>query len=43
MSKYIAAIPLSSISRLSLVEAGGRSMAQVTKALGCQYIINAWF
>ncbi len=43
MSKYIAAIPLSSISRLSLVEAGGRSMAQVKKALGCQYIINAWF
>ena len=43
MSKCIAAIPLSSISRLSLVEAGGRSMAQVKEALGCQYIINAWF
>lgn len=43
MSKYIATIPLSSVSRLSLVEAGGRSMAQVKKALGCQYIINAWF
>ena len=43
MSKYIAAIPLSSVSRLSLVEAGGRSMAQVKEALGCQYIINAWF
>ena len=43
MSKYIATIPLSSVSRLSLVEAGGRSMAQVKEALGCQYIINAWF
>ena len=43
MSKCIAAIPLSSISRLSLVEAGGRSMAQVKEALGCQYIINSWF
>ncbi len=43
MSKYIAAIPLSSVSRLSLVEAGGRSMAQVKEALGCQYIINSWF
>ena len=43
MSKYIAAIPLSSISRLYLVEAGGRSMTQVKKALGCDYIINSWF
>lgn len=43
MSKCIARIPLSSVSRLSLVEAGGRSMAQVKEALGCQYIINAWF
>ena len=43
MSKYIAAIPLSSVSRLSLVEAGGRSMAQVKETLGCQYIINSWF
>ena len=43
MSKCIATIPLSSVSRLSLVEAGGRSMAQVKEALGCQYIINAWF
>lgn len=43
MSKYIAAIPLSSISRISLVEAGGRSMAGVKEALGCQYIVNAWF
>ena len=43
MSKYIAAIPLASVSRLSLVEAGGRSMAQVKDALGCQYIINSWF
>ena len=43
MSKYIAAIPLSSITRLALVEAGGRSMAQVKEALGCQYIINSWF
>lgn len=43
MSKYIAVIPLSSITRLALVEAGGRSMAQVKEALGCQYIINSWF
>ena len=43
MSKYIATIPLSSVSRLSLVEAGGRSMAQVKETLGCQYIINSWF
>ena len=43
MSKCIAAIPLSSISRLSLVEAGGRSMMQVKEALGCDYIINSWF
>ena len=43
MSKYIATIPLSSISRLSLVEAGGRSMMQVKEALGCDYIINSWF
>lgn len=43
MSKYIAKIPLSSITRLALVEAGGRSMAQVKEALGCQYIINSWF
>ena len=43
MSKYIAAIPLSSVSRLSLVEAGGRSMMQIKEALGCDYIINSWF
>ena len=43
MSKYIATIPLSSVSRLSLVEAGGRSMMQVKEALGCDYIINSWF
>ena len=43
MSKRIAVIPLSSVSRLSLVEAGGRSMMQVKEALGCQYILNAWF
>ena len=43
MSKCIADIPLSSISRLSLVEAGGRSMMQVKEALGCDYIINSWF
>ena len=43
MSKYIAAIPLASISRLSLVEAKGRSMAQVKEAAGCDYIINSWF
>ena len=43
MSKHIAAIPLSAITRLSLVEAGGRSMAQVKEALGCQYILNSWF
>lgn len=43
MSKRIACIPLSSVSRLSLVEAGGRSMTQVKEALGCDYIINSWF
>ena len=43
MSKYIAVIPRAGITRLALVEAGGRSMAQVKEALGCQYIINAWF
>ena len=43
MSKYIAVIPRASITRLALVEAGGRSMTQVKEALGCQYIINAWF
>ena len=43
MSKYIATIPLSCVSRLSLVEAGGRSMTQVKEALGCDYIINSWF
>ena len=43
MSKHIAAIPLSAITRLSLVEAGGRSMAQVKEVLGCQYILNSWF
>ena len=43
MSKRIACIPLSSVSRLSLVEAGGRSMMQVKEALGCDYIINSWF
>ena len=43
MSKYIAKIPLSSITRLALVEAGGRSMAQVKETLGCTHIINAWF
>ena len=43
MSKYIAVIPRAGITRLALVEAGGRSMAQVKEALGCQYIINSWF
>ena len=43
MSKQVAVIPLSAVSRLSLVEAGGRSMAQVKEALGCQHILNAWF
>ena len=43
MSKYIAVIPRAGITRLALVEAGGRSMAQIKEALGCQYIINAWF
>ena len=43
MSKYIAVITRASITRLALVEAGGRSMAQIKEALGCQYIINAWF
>ena len=43
MSKYIAVIPRAGITRLALVEAGGRPMAQVREALGCQYIINSWF
>lgn len=43
MSKCVAIIPISSITRVSLVEAGGRSMAQVKQALGCTHIINSWF
>ena len=43
MSKRIAVIPRGSLKRLALVEAGGRSMAQVKEGLGCQYILNAWF
>ena len=37
MSKYIAAIPRASITRLTLVEAGGRSMAQV-KEIGRAHV-----
>ena len=33
MSKYIAVIPRAGITRLALVEAGGRSMAQIKEAL----------
>ena len=43
MSKYIAVIPRAGITRLTLVEAKGRSMAQVKEAAGCDYIINSWF
>ena len=43
MSKYIATIPLSAITQISLVETKGRSMARVKEALGCTHIINAWF
>ena len=43
MSKYIAVIPRAGITRVALVESGGRSMAQVKEAAGCDYIINSWF
>ena len=43
MSKRVAVLPLASVARMALVEAGGRSMMQVKEALGCQYIINSWF
>ena len=43
MSKYIAVITRTDITRAALVEAGGRSMEQVKAACGCQYIINSWF
>lgn len=43
MSKYIAVITRADITRVALVEAGGRSMEQVKAACGCQYILNAWF
>jgi len=43
MSKHIAVLPRTAITRAALVEAGGRSMEQVKAACGCQYILNAWF
>ena len=43
MSKYIAVIPRAGITRLALVEAGGRPMAQVKADIGCDYILNSWF
>lgn len=43
MSKCVAIIPVASIARAALVEAAGRSMAQVKQALGCTHIINSWF
>ena len=43
MSKCVAIIPLANVTRAALVEAGGRSMAQVKAALGCTHIINGWF
>lgn len=43
MSKHIAVITRADITRAALVEAGGRSMAQVKASTGCDYIINSWF
>ncbi len=43
MSKHIAVITRAEITRAVLVEAGGRSMAQVKADCGCDYIINSWF
>ena len=43
MNKQIAVIPLSGIARAGIVEAKGRSMAQVQSAEGCEYILNSYF
>ena len=39
MSKQIAVIPLADIVRAGMVEAKGRSMAQVQADEGCDYIL----
>ena len=43
MSKQIAVIPLADIVRAGMVEAKGRSMAQVQADEGCDYILNSYF
>ena len=43
MSKQIAIIPLGDIARAGMVEAKGRSMAQVQADEGCDYILNSYF
>ena len=43
MSKYIKTIPLSSVERISIVQGGGRNLAQVRQAAGCDYAMNAGF
>ena len=43
MSKQIAVIPLADIARAGMVEAKGRSMAQVQADEGCDYILNSYF
>ena len=43
MSKQIAAIPLADIARAGMVEAKGRSIAQVQADEGCDYILNSYF
>ena len=43
MSKQIAIIPLADISRAGMVEAKGRSIAQVQADEGCDYILNSYF
>ena len=43
MSKQIAVVPLADIARAGMVEAKGRSMAQVQADEGCDYILNSYF
>jgi len=43
MSKQIAIIPLADVARAGMVEAKGRSMAQVQADEGCDYILNSYF
>ena len=40
MSKCVKTIPLSQVERISVASAGGRSLAQVKAACGCDCVIN---